>query len=177
MDKLIIPLLVCLSALATNPHYATINLAQSPPGQGYLSGAGNYYVGSTVTIATIPSNTTYTFSHWTDGNTNATRNIVVPRFGQTFTAYYNHIPPPPPPVVTTTNVFIYWDIHNVATNLSYKVTVVPGQTYFVNTTNMTLRGLTNGAGYTVWVNTIQNGLESADSCVLSFTVGQPANCP
>jgi hypothetical protein len=164
-------------AVATNPHYATINLYQSPPNQGYLAGAGNYYVGATVTIATIPSNTTYTFSHWSDGNTNATRNITVPRFGQSFTAYYNHIAPPPPPQVNLTNVPIWWIPEKVGSNITYKVTLVPGGTYLTTSTNYTFQNLTNGAGYTVWVNAFQNNLESVDSCVLSFTVGHSAACP
>ena len=43
---------------------------------GTVTGSGGYYVGETVTLTAIPSSGC-TFKQWNDGNTDATRTIIV----------------------------------------------------------------------------------------------------
>lgn len=56
----------------------TLALASSNAAHGSVSGAGEYEEGSTVTIRATP-NSGYRLKQWSDGNTNATRQITVDR--------------------------------------------------------------------------------------------------
>ncbi len=168
-------LLLCLPCLAGNPHYATIRLAQTPANMGYLSGAGNYYVGSTITIATQPFNALYQFHWWSDGNTNATRQIRVPKGGQTFTASYVLIPQPPP--IVYTNSLLSWS--ETVEGYVYRLTWVPGTNMLTLGTNFMITNLVDGQKYSAWVQaSATNGLWSFNSCTNNWVAGGgPTTCP
>ena len=53
----------------------TVSLSCNPE-HGTVTGAGNYAAGATATIKATPKSG-YSFEKWSDGNTNATRSIVV----------------------------------------------------------------------------------------------------
>lgn len=54
----------------------TVALAEGCEGMGEVSGSGNYEYGSEVTL-TATANEGYKFMQWSDGDTNATRTIIV----------------------------------------------------------------------------------------------------
>lgn len=67
---------------------AAIIVNVSPAGAGTVTGAGRYAVGETVTL-TATANENYNFNEWEDGSTSATREIVVPDGGATYTATFS----------------------------------------------------------------------------------------
>ena len=71
----------------------TITTSCSPSNGGTVSGAGTYNAGTSVTLRATPASG-YTFSHWNDNNTSATRTIVV-NANATFTAYFVSSTPEP----------------------------------------------------------------------------------
>lgn len=64
-----------------------ITVVASPAGGGTTAGTGSYTPGQTITISATPS-AGYDFVQWNDGNTNATRNIVVGNSAVTYTAEF-----------------------------------------------------------------------------------------
>lgn len=64
-----------------------INVVASPEGGGTATGTGGYSEGAEVTISATPS-TGYEFVQWNDGNTNATRTIIVGTTSTTYTATF-----------------------------------------------------------------------------------------
>ena len=64
-----------------------ITVVASPTGGGTVTGSGGYAEGTTVTI-TATAATGYKFSKWSDGDTNATRQITVGSSAATYTAEF-----------------------------------------------------------------------------------------
>lgn len=56
--------------------YYNLSLLVSPAAGGIVTGAGRYVAGSSIPVSATP-NSGYRFVRWSDGNTNASRNIVV----------------------------------------------------------------------------------------------------
>lgn len=56
--------------------YYNLSLLVNPAGGGQVSGAGRYVEGTQVPVSAVP-NQGFTFSRWSDGNTNANRNITI----------------------------------------------------------------------------------------------------
>ena len=59
-----------------NPTMYTLTLTASPAEGGTVSGAGQYEAGTAASIQAT-ANSGYTFTRWSDGNTNATRSVTV----------------------------------------------------------------------------------------------------
>ena len=59
-----------------NPTMYTLTLAASPAEGGTVSGAGQYEAGTAASIQAT-ANSGYTFTRWSDGDTNATRSVTV----------------------------------------------------------------------------------------------------
>lgn len=56
--------------------YYNLSLLVSPAAGGIVTGAGRYVAGSSIPVSATP-NAGYRFVRWSDGNTNASRNVVV----------------------------------------------------------------------------------------------------
>lgn len=89
---------VVTSATIKSYHYAcdphiTITALASPLEAGTIEGGGNYKSPSTITLTATPVENCYTFSHWDDGDTNATRTVVVTE-NKTYTAIFTPIDHP-----------------------------------------------------------------------------------
>lgn len=56
--------------------YYNLSLLVSPAAGGIVTGAGRYVTGSSIPVSATP-NAGYRFVRWSDGNTNASRNVVV----------------------------------------------------------------------------------------------------
>lgn len=56
--------------------YYNLSLLVSPAAGGIVTGAGRYVAGSSIPVSATP-NSGYRFVRWSDGNTNASRNVVV----------------------------------------------------------------------------------------------------
>lgn len=54
----------------------SVNASVNPTGSGVVNGTGRYNTGAQVSLTAVP-NSGFDFKNWSDGNTNATRNIVV----------------------------------------------------------------------------------------------------
>lgn len=54
----------------------TLNVADTCEGMGTVNGEGNHHYGDTITISAT-ANKGYIFLHWNDGDTNATRKIII----------------------------------------------------------------------------------------------------
>lgn len=74
----------------------TITVLSDDPQRGSVTGGGTFYVGTQIPISATPAPNN-TFSHWSDGNTEAHRTITVTS-DATYTAYFS-------PVTYTVNVF------------------------------------------------------------------------
>ena len=72
---------------AGNASTATIGVVANPSTGGTVSGAGTYTIGTNVQIMAT-ANTGWTFTGWSDSNTNATRTITVPATNFTYTATF-----------------------------------------------------------------------------------------
>ena len=59
-----------------NPTMYTLTLTASPAEGGTVSGAGQYEAGTAASIQAT-ANSGYTFTRWSDGDTNATRSVTV----------------------------------------------------------------------------------------------------
>ena len=59
-----------------NPTMYTLTVAASPAEGGTVSGAGQYEAGTAASIQAT-ANSGYTFTRWSDGDTNATRSVTV----------------------------------------------------------------------------------------------------
>ena len=71
---------------------ATISVQANPANAGTMSGGGKYNVGSSQQISATAINT-WVFVGWDDGDTNATRTIIVPVSGRTYTAFFDWASP------------------------------------------------------------------------------------
>lgn len=69
------------------PARRTLTLIASPTNGGNTIGAGQYDEGATATITAVPASG-FTFSRWSDGNTNASRTVTV-NGNMTLTAIFN----------------------------------------------------------------------------------------
>ncbi len=69
----------------------TLTLTANPPEGGTVTGGGTYTVGSTQAISAVAAEG-WTFSGWSDGNTNAVRKVVVIDDVLNFTATFQLIP-------------------------------------------------------------------------------------
>ncbi len=65
----------------------SVYVSRNSSSYGTVTGAGTYYVGSSITI-TATANAGYHFVRWNDNNTNATRVITVPSSSTTYTASF-----------------------------------------------------------------------------------------
>lgn len=65
----------------------TLTLIVTPAGAGTVSGAGQYDQGSTANISATPASG-YTFARWSDGNTSASRSVVMAN-DMTLSAVFN----------------------------------------------------------------------------------------
>lgn len=61
---------------SSTPTLKTLSLSASPAGAGTVTGAGQYAQGTSVNI-TATAASGYTFTKWSDNNTNASRSIVM----------------------------------------------------------------------------------------------------
>ena len=77
---------ISLTAMFTQ-QTALLTVSASPTNGGSVSGSGTYVVGTNVQITAVASNG-WTFTGWSDANTNATRNITVPAFNPTYIANF-----------------------------------------------------------------------------------------
>ena len=66
---------------------AYISVGRNNNSYGSVSGSGTYYVGSNVTFTATPASG-YRFVRWNDNDTHATRTVLVPSGGATYTAYF-----------------------------------------------------------------------------------------
>jgi hypothetical protein len=73
--------------LADDTPQGTVTALASPAAGGLVSGGGVYPPGSNVTL-TATANAGWTFLGWSDGETNATRNVTVPLGDATYTALF-----------------------------------------------------------------------------------------
>lgn len=64
-----------------------ISVVANPEGGGTVSGGGRYNEGENIQISASPASG-YKFVQWNDGNTNATRTVVVGSTSQTYTAIF-----------------------------------------------------------------------------------------
>jgi sugar lactone lactonase YvrE len=87
-------------AFAPAEQQATIAVAANPANGGTVSGSGSYTVGSQVQISATPT-ANWTFTGWSDGNTQNPRTITVPSGGATYMADF--IASPPTIVLQPTN--------------------------------------------------------------------------
>lgn len=81
------------SSTPTPVSNVTISTSVTPTGSGSVTGGGSYAPGASVTL-TATAASGYTFSSWSDGNTNATRSITVGNSNQTYTATFAAISTP-----------------------------------------------------------------------------------
>ena len=56
--------------------YYNLSLLSAPNGGGIVTGAGRYVVGSSIPVSATP-NAGYRFVRWSDGDTNANRNVEI----------------------------------------------------------------------------------------------------
>lgn len=116
----------------------SITVVASPSGGGTTTGSGNYAEGSQVTISATPSSG-YSFVQWNDGNTNATRTIIVGSSAKTYTAIFE-VSGEMTPIWSNAHGFIYttdnkWYGHGCAAATGYNVTT--GQVVKVSILNNT----------------------------------------
>lgn len=116
----------------------SITVVASPSGGGTTTGSGNYAEGSQVTISAIPSSG-YSFVQWNDGNTNATRTIIVGSSAKTYTAIFE-VSSELTPIWSNAHGFFYtvdnkWYSHESAAATGYNVTT--GQVVKVSILNNT----------------------------------------
>ena len=69
----------------------SVYVSRNSSSYGTVTGAGTYYVGSSITISAT-ANAGYRFVRWNDNNTNATRTISVPSSSTIYTAYFEANP-------------------------------------------------------------------------------------
>ena len=77
---------------------STITVQPNPSSGGSVAGTGTYLVGTNVQIS-ASANPEWTFTGWSDGNTQTSRTITVPSGGATYTA--NFLAPPQPYTIAT----------------------------------------------------------------------------
>lgn len=85
---------------ADAPVQYTITVQSADPTMGTVSGGGTYNAGTSVTISAT-ANSGYHFTQWSDGNTNATRTIIVTG-NATYIANFEADANPQDPCVVTT---------------------------------------------------------------------------
>ena len=70
------------------PQMTLITVLADPVEGGTVNGSGTYLVGTNVQISASPANNCWTLTGWSDGATNATRIIIAPAGGATYTANF-----------------------------------------------------------------------------------------
>jgi hypothetical protein len=152
---------------------ATITVQANPSNGGSAIGGGIYYVGSSQQISAT-ANSGWTFSGWSDGNTQNPRTITVPLGGATYTAYFSPTSCTYALSTTSTNV--------AASGGSGSVSVTTGsECSWTVTTNQTwLRTTNSGTGSGTVSYTVDANIGLARVGVFSvqgraFTVYQAGN--
>lgn len=74
-----------------SPAKKTLTLSVTPTGAGTVSGAGQYDQGATANISATPASG-YSFTRWSDGNTSASRSVVMTN-DLTLSAIFNSTTP------------------------------------------------------------------------------------
>lgn len=93
---------------SVTPSMVVIKTSVIPSGGGTVSGAGNYVLGSSVTL-TATANSGYVFSRWSDGVTTASRTFTAASGLPTFTAEFTQEIPETPetsPIITKLDVVV-----------------------------------------------------------------------
>ncbi len=79
---------VDMGAYEGTSNTVTLNVVASPSSAGTTTGFGTYYIGSNAVISAMATNYGWLFTAWNDGDTNATRTVIVPGSNVTFTANF-----------------------------------------------------------------------------------------
>ena len=79
---------VAVAQITPSGNKVRITVAVTPSGGGTVTGGGLYEEGTSVQITAV-ANIGYTFVSWSDGNTNATRTIMVGETAVTYTARFS----------------------------------------------------------------------------------------
>ena len=140
---------VSLSGVVNPGTQYTITATANPTAGGTVSGAGTYYENSTCTL-TATANTGYTFTNWSDGNTNNPRTFTV-----TGDASY-------------TAVFTLNSYQVTATANPTAGGTISGTGSYDHGTNASLTATAN-EGYT-FTNWTKNGVSVSTNATYSFTV-------
>jgi hypothetical protein len=85
---------------ADAPAQYTITVQSANPTMGTVSGGGTYNAGTSVTISAM-ANSGYHFTQWNDGNTNATRTIIVNGNATYIASFEADVNPQDPCIVNT----------------------------------------------------------------------------
>lgn len=85
---------------APGPTQYTITVQSANPTMGTVSGGGTYNAGTSVTISAT-ANSGYHFTQWNDGNTNATRTIIVNGNATYIASFEADVNPQDPCIVNT----------------------------------------------------------------------------
>ena len=153
---------------------AALTVTANPSGGGAVTGGGVYAIGTNVLIAATASNN-WSFTAWTDGNTNAARTVVIPPTNITFTAQFTRQAVAPPILAPaggtfTNSVLVSLSCTTTGATLTY---TKDGST---PTTNSTVYSgpftLTSSA--TVQALGFKSGLSPSAIAAGSFTVVVPA---
>jgi hypothetical protein len=118
------------TALYQGPTIVTV-LASSPEG-GNVTGGGAYDLGSSIVLTAAASNG-WLFSRWDDGETNATRSVIVPPTNITYTANFA-------PAATIT----------VGVNTNSGGSATGGGTFFVGSNTSLMATASQGWAFTGW---------------------------
>lgn len=151
----------------------SITVVASPSGGGTTTGSGNYAEGSQVTISAIPSSG-YAFVQWNDGNTNATRTIIVGSSAKTYTAIFE-VSSEMTPIWSNAQGFFYaennkWYGHKWAAATGYNVTT--GQVVKVSILNNTHYISDSGLiRYKHYAVATKSGTEKPESDIKGVDVG------
>ena len=153
---------------------ATLTVTANPSSGGAVTGGGVYAIGTNVLIAATASNN-WSFTAWSDGNTNASRTVVVPPTNITYTAQFTRqavaTPILAPAGGTFTNsVLVSLSSATAGATLRY---TTDGST---PTTNSTVYSgpITLTTSATVQVLGVKSGLSPSAIAAGSFTVVVPA---
>ena len=85
---------------ADAPAQYTITVQSANPTMGSVSGGGTYNAGTSVTISAM-ANSGYHFTQWNDGNTNATRTVIVTGNATYIASFEADVNPQDPCIVNT----------------------------------------------------------------------------
>ena len=153
---------------------ANLTVTANPSGGGAVTGGGVYAIGTNVLIAATASNN-WSFTAWSDGNTNASRTVVIPPTNITYTAQFirQAVATPilaPAGGTFTNSVLVSLSCATTGATLTY---TTDGST---PTTNSTVYSgpITLNTSATVQVLGVKSGLNPSAIAAGSFTVVVPA---